>query len=53
MIHSRQSVLAAFTRALTLDPQQDRQAAMESTAQALGLLVEAVADVVEETEVTS
>lgn len=46
MVVSREHVAQAFARALKLDP--DRDAAMHSTAQSLGLPVEAVREVVEQ-----
>lgn len=47
-IHPRQTVLAAFARALSLDP--CRESAAAAVAQALGLPVEAVREVVGECE---
>ena len=47
-IHPRESVLAAFERALTLN--QCRESAAAAVAQSLGLPVEAVREVVDELE---
>lgn len=47
-VYSIETVRAAFARALTLNP-ADREAAARSAAQALGITVEAVRDVVETT----
>ena len=47
-IHPRQSVLAAFERALSLSP--CRESAAAAVAQSLGLPVEAVLEVVAELE---
>lgn len=47
-IHTREAVRAAVERALNLDP--DREAAIASVAQAIGLSAEAVVECLEQQE---
>jgi len=50
VIVARDKVRACVERALLLDPNSDTEAAIASTAQALGLPVEAVRECVEKIE---